>query len=148
MYIVTKTYGHERGLSCCFRQWRATHSHCQFLHGYSLAFEIKFGSETLNENNWVIDFGGLDWLGNYLKSVFDHKTAVAKDDPQYDAFIKLSELNLADVVIFDRVGCESFAENVFKSIQHYLEKQEIDVKVISVKCSEHGSNSATYTGEK
>ena len=32
----TKTYGHEEGLSCCFRQWRATHSHCRLLHGYAL----------------------------------------------------------------------------------------------------------------
>jgi hypothetical protein len=24
-FYSTKTYGNDRGLSCCFRQWRATH---------------------------------------------------------------------------------------------------------------------------
>ena len=27
MYRSTKTYDHNEGLSCCFRQWRADHSH-------------------------------------------------------------------------------------------------------------------------
>ena len=40
----TKTYGHEEGLSCCFRQWRATHSHCRLLHGYALSFRLTFAS--------------------------------------------------------------------------------------------------------
>ena len=38
---VTKTYGHDLGLSCCFRQWGAS-SHCRFLHGYALSFSFTF----------------------------------------------------------------------------------------------------------
>ena len=49
-FFSKKKYGHERGLSAAFRQWRAD-SHCKFLHGYSLEFEFKFGANELDERN-------------------------------------------------------------------------------------------------
>jgi hypothetical protein len=45
-YQVTKTYGHELGLSCVFRQHRAN-THCKHLHGYALAFDIVFEAKHL-----------------------------------------------------------------------------------------------------
>ena len=58
-YYSTKTYGHNIGLSAVFRQPHADHSHCRFLHGYSLQFKFTFGSSDLDHRNWVQDFGGL-----------------------------------------------------------------------------------------
>ena len=52
-----KTYTHATGHSCAFRQWRAD-SHCNLIHGYALQFELQFGSDGLDEKNWVVDFGG------------------------------------------------------------------------------------------
>ena len=149
MYQVTKTYGHERGLSCAFRQWKANHSHCSFIHGYALAFTFTFASNELNSCNWVIDFGGLDWLGETLKNLFDHKLAVAKDDPELEVLSKLHEHNLATVVLFEKVGCESFAEFMFELVKKKLETlyPSRSIRIVSVECREHGSNAATYIGE-
>ena len=44
-FYSTKTYGNDKGLSCCFRQWGATHSHCSLLHGYSIGIKIVFECE-------------------------------------------------------------------------------------------------------
>lgn len=33
-YQVVKKYGHNIGLSCAFRQFRAKGSHCLFIHGF------------------------------------------------------------------------------------------------------------------
>lgn len=41
VYRSTKTYGHNAGLSCAFRQWKAN-SHCKYLHGYALSFKFVF----------------------------------------------------------------------------------------------------------
>ena len=49
-YYSTKTYGNERGLSCAFRQWRAT-SHCNQIHGYSLGFRFIFEADELDDRN-------------------------------------------------------------------------------------------------
>src|SRR5215207_8018651 len=79
-YQVTKTYGHERGLSCCFRQPQAQ-SHCALMHGYAVAVSLTFEAHRL-ENHWVLDFGGLKPVEAWLKWLFDHTLLVACDDPE------------------------------------------------------------------
>ena len=59
----TKTYKSNKGFSCTFRQFKAT-SHCKYLHGYSLEINLEFEANTLDERNWVVDFGGLKDLEN------------------------------------------------------------------------------------
>ena len=72
-YYSTKTYGHNIGLSAVFRQPHADHSHCKYLHGYSLAFKFTFGCSDLDNKNWAVDFGGLKPLKQWLEDSFDHK---------------------------------------------------------------------------
>ncbi|NDC22692.1 MAG: 6-pyruvoyl tetrahydrobiopterin synthase [Proteobacteria bacterium] len=129
-YLSTKTYGTDRGLSCCFRQWRANHSHCSLLHGYSIGIKLVFESDTLDEKNWVMDFGGLKAFKAWSEYMFDHTLVVAADDPQLSHFKQLSDVvnmasdelfgleaykrgALADLRIVDGVGCEMFAELCF-----------------------------------
>ena len=57
VFRSTKTYGHEMGFSCAFRQHRAD-SHCRLVHGYALAFHFEFEATELDVRNWVVDFGG------------------------------------------------------------------------------------------
>ena len=139
MYQSTKTYGHEVGLSCCFRQWRATHSHCRFLHGYALSVKLTFESETLDERNWVQDFGGLKDVKNWLKETFDHKTVIAEDDPEVKTFAILQSKGLIDCVIIPNVGCEAFAKYIFDHVSFDIPNLK------SVEVREHGANSAIYT---
>tara|TARA_B100000780_G_C21015975_1_gene407029 strand:+ start:41 stop:505 length:465 start_codon:yes stop_codon:yes gene_type:complete len=140
-YRVIKTYGNETGHSCAFRQWRAT-SHCKLIHGYSLGFEITFESDTLNEQNWVIDFGDLGILKSYLKHTFDHTTVVALDDPLYGTFEDLDASRLIDMRSMDHVGCEAFAEEVFNYCKDKFEDKRVYIR--SVRVFEHGSNSAVF----
>jgi len=109
MWQSTKTYGHELGLSCVFRQWKAD-SHCNQLHGYSLSFRFVFESVELDHRNWVMDFGGLKGLKKSLQHYFDHKTIVAEDDPMREEIEALQEVGIADVVVLPAVGCEMFAQ--------------------------------------
>lgn len=144
-YFSTKTYGHERGLSCVFRQPNATHSHCSLLHGYSLAFSFKFGAEGLDNKNWVVDFGGLQDLKQWLEDNFDHTLVVSRDDPAIDALKELEAKGLAKVVVLSGVGCEKFAEEAFWYAD-YVAKQITGGRAYCVSCEvrEHGSNSAIY----
>lgn len=139
----TKTYGHEIGLSACFRQWRAE-SHCRFLHGYALAFKFTFESDELDVRNWVVDFGSLKSLKGRLEDTFDHKLLVAEDDPHLFAFEALQELGIVELRILPRVGCEAFADLVFGMTEVWLHDNGYSPRVwlVSVECSEHGANSA------
>ena len=148
----TKSYGHELGLSACFRQWRAD-SHCRLLHGYALSFKFVFEAEKRDANNWVLDFGSLKPLKEALVAAFDHKLVLAKDDPAVLLLSGLEEEGLADVVVIGRVGCEAFAELGWQFADGFLFEHkaaaiaERGLRVISCECAEHGANSAIYSIE-
>lgn len=155
MYQSTKVFGHELGLSACFRQHRATHSHCSLLHGYALSFKFVFQAATLDDRNWVHDFGGLKELKENLQATFDHKLVVAADDPHLDTLCALAG-TVADVLVLPAVGCEAFAQHAFHmatAVIHKANKASAAigfphdrVSVMSCECAEHGANSAIYFG--
>jgi len=141
-YYSLKKYGHERGLSAAFRQWRAD-SHCKFLHGYSLEFEFEFGADELDEKNWVVDFGGLKKLEIWLRSNFDHKTLVASDDPLFSEFESLNNKGIIDMVVVDSTGAEMFAKMAMEYSSKMIQEEYGDrCWVESVTVREHGANSA------
>ena len=141
----TKTYGHEEGLSCCFRQWRATHSHCRLLHGYALSFKLTFVSATLDERNWCYDFGGLKPIKAWLHETFDHTTLVAADDPELPMFQQLAARGLAELRVLKAVGCESIARHTFEHTGRFLvETTDSRVRLEEVEVREHLGNSASY----
>lgn len=145
MYRSTKFYGHDQGLSCCFRQWRAVHSHCRLLHGYAIAVKLTFVAATLDERMWVEDFGGLKKVKDFLKATFDHKTVVAQDDPSLSTFVELHEAGLIDLVILPAVGCEAFAQYIHEKVCDILAitgTERVDLE--SVEVMEHTGNSAIY----
>ena len=149
MYQTVKRYGHDLGLSCCFRQHRAD-SHCNLLHGYAISIEIRFEATELDHRNWVVDFGGLDELKRWIKGKFDHTLLVASDDPYLDDLIELDRKRLAAVVILPAVGCEAFAKAVYERAREWLltnPNYKDRVRVHSVEVREHGANAAVYLGE-
>lgn len=161
-FYSTKTYGNDRGLSCCFRQWRATHSHCRLLHGYSIGVKLVFECESLDIRNWVMDFGGLKEFKGWLEYMFDHTTLIAKDDPHLENFQQLSTMGknvmgappghgILELREVDGVGCEKFAEMIYNRLSEILDKARSEhkllnptVRVKSVEVFEHGANSAIY----
>ena len=159
-FYSTKTYGNDRGLSCAFRQWRSTHSHCSLLHGYSIGVRVVFECETLDERNWVMDFGGLDRFKDWLQDTFDHTLLVAEDDPELETLVKLNEigggysdLGICDLRVVPGVGCERFAEMAYNKLACMLDEDRTNgtllnktVRVKSVEVFEHGANSAIYEG--
>lgn len=143
-YNSTKLFD---GYSTAFRQWRAQHSHCKFLHGYAMEFKVTFVG-SLDELNWVCDFGSFKRNGikEHLSYMFDHTTIVAKDDPKLPFFKKLAENKIIQLRILDDVGCEKFATYVFNYINKIVLKETNGrVRVLMVESFEGGTkNSAIY----
>lgn len=144
MFGCSKYYPYSLGLSTCFRQWRAD-SHCAKLHGYALAFKFDFEAETLDDRNWVLDFGSMKPIKAWLQDMFDHKLLIANDDPERLALVNLGDLGLADVFVLHDVGCEAFAKLAFDKCERFLIRagQSWRVKLVRVTVSEHEGNSAS-----
>ena len=133
--------------STAFRQWRADHSHCRFIHGYQLKAKFTFGCNDLDNKGWCVDFGGLADLKHTLRSQFDHTTVVAGDDPELETFKTLNDKGVILLRIMpEGVGVEKFAEWVFKTADTYIEEiSEGRCYVANVTVTEHDNNSASYT---
>ncbi len=138
-----KTYTHATGHSCAFRQWKAD-SHCNLIHGYALQFEFVFGGDELDDRNWIVDFGGLKPLKEWLKYMFDHTYLVATNDPELATFQMLDEKNLIDLRMVGGTGCELFAEMAFDEAQKIVnDLTDGRCWVQRVTVREHEANSAT-----
>lgn len=146
MFRSSKTYGHDIGLSACFRQWRAD-SHCNLLHGYALSVHLEFEADELDARNWVVDFGSLKSFKQQLVDTFDHKLLVAQDDPELETFRAMQTLKLAEIVVVPATGCEAFAKLIYEGAQLWLKDAGYAprVRMHSVTVREHGANAATYT---
>ncbi len=146
IYRSTKTYDHNEGLSCCFRQWRADHSHCRLLHGYALAFKFVFAAHVLDVRHWCLDFGGLKPVRQWLHEMFDHTLIVAADDPERPRLEELGRAGLADIRVMPAVGCEATARFVYLRVNEMVQKDtQSRVWVDSVEVREHGGNSAIFS---
>lgn len=145
-HLSTKTYGNERGLSCCSRQWAAD-SDCHLLHGYSFGFHFVFAAEQLDKRGWVLDFGrgGFGRIRDWLHEMFDHSLLVAEDDPERPALEALGARGIARVRVVPGTSCERMAEMTFHKADEIVKAATGGrCWVESVECSEHGSNSAIY----
>lgn len=140
-YFSTKVL--ELG-SCAFRQPNAI-SHCRHLHGYRLYAKFCFSCAHLDDNNWVVDFGGLKELKALLEMQFDHTTIVAKNDSLLPLFLQLNEQGGCNLRIMEGVGIEKFAEWCFKTANKYIsEKTNSRCWVQRVEVWEHEKNSGIY----
>lgn len=135
-------------LSAVFRQWRAD-SHCKYLHGYALGIKLGFGcfEKDLDKNGWVLDFGGLKPIKEYLCDMFDHKVLVAEDDPSIKEFRYLAEQGLIEMIVVPRTGCEGFSKLVYEHVHEWLATTTCSrsVDLLYATVYEHGANSATYS---
>ena len=142
------------GFSTCFRQWKATTTHCQYLHGYGVSFKLYFEGE-LDDRNWVWDFGGMKRAKGTIDGMspkawfdymFDHTTIIAEDDPQLDKFFRKLERNgTIQLRVIPAVGAEKFAEFLYNKVNPFIEKEtEGRVKIAKVEFREHGKNTAIY----
>ena len=126
--------------STAFRQPFAE-SHCRFLHGYHLVGKFYFRAEELDNNNWVVDFGGLKELKKTLRDTFDHKTVLSKLDPYLKEFHNLHKLGVIDAIVMDEVSIEMFSMYCLEQANIFLKKIDSKAQCYKVEVFEHDKNS-------
>ena len=151
MYQSTKIFD---GFSCCFRQWKASTTHCRFLHGYGVSFKVTFEGK-LDDRNWVWDFGGMKRATTlidgmqpkaWMDYMFDHTVIMANDDPALSTFEDLDQHGIVQLRIVKATGAEKFSEFIFHKLNNFVKDETNErVQVKSVEFMEHGKNTAIYS---
>lgn len=140
-FISTKKF---IGFPCTHRQWKAE-SHCRFVHGYSRDFYFEFECDQLTKEMWVMDFGGLKEVKDFLEDYFDHTFLVSKDDPHMESFKKLDYEGVIQMRVLPNAGMEGTAEFVYHKVQEIVSSiTNGRVRVTKVEVRENEKNSAMY----
>lgn len=134
--------------------------HCALIHGHNWSFEFEFSAGCLDENNFVIDFGKLKWLKDWLTHHFDHTLVLNADDPMREHLLYVltdvrpdpaspDSFDLARVRVLPNGSAEGLAAYVFGAVSRILEIEQLDARdrgiaLDRVTVFEDTKNSATF----
>jgi len=141
-FVSTKRF---HGFPCTHRQWRASESHCRFIHGYSREFTFEFTCNELTKEGWVVDFGGLKEVKAWLDHMFDHTFLANEDDPYMDKFVQMEKDGIVQLRVMPNIGMEGTAHYVCEKVNEMIKKDTNGRAWVSmVEVRENEKNSAIY----
>lgn len=121
--------------------------HCRFIHGHNWTFEITLTAVNFDKNGFVVDFGDLKWLKQWIDDTFDHACVLPDSDPQRQLLLGTPDLTgLFKLRFLPDVSCEGLSRYVCDVVNTQV-KNRTDgrVWVTSVTVFEDARNSATFT---
>ena len=144
MITCTKTY---KDIPLSHRQ--PLHSgRCSRLHGHSWAITLTFEAKELDDNGFVIDFGDLHFIRDWIDQNLDHATALKENDPMRADCQKLEDLGLLKILWVKSASCEGIAQYLYYTFQPMIERKTNGrVRIQSLHLEEDSKNSATYFPE-
>lgn len=128
--------------------------HCSLIHGHNWSFEFTFATDRPDECGFVIDFGKLQWLKEYLMQ-FDHALVLNMDDPYLETLHRLlidmpatfsHPTKFAKIVTVPDCSCEGLAKHLFEQVGHLLHTRTAGrVWLAHVRVLEDSKNYATIS---
>lgn len=107
--ICSKTYSE---VPFAHRQWCHA-GHCSRIHGHNWSIEVIFQCKSLDENGFVVDFGNLKFLRDWIDDNLDHACLLSSDDPEMDRFKQMQKDNLIKITTVSNASCEGIAKHIF-----------------------------------
>ena len=118
---------------------------CSRLHGHSWAITLNFEARELDKNGFVIDFGDLHFIEDWIDENLDHGILLCTNDPQRAALLDLEKKGLMRINWVDSASCEGIARFLFETFQPLVRKKTKGRAWIrSLQLQEDSKNSAYY----
>lgn len=138
--------------------------HCAWIHGHNWGIKFTFEADHVDENGFVIDFGKLKFIKNWINERLDHALLLNEGDPYLEYLqavltdkqawdhladeIPPSYRNIfAHILVVPDASCEGLCQYVYDIMNpSVLELTYSRVWVKSVEIFEDERNSAMYVG--
>lgn len=141
-------------ISTSHRQFRAAElresSRCAWIHGYGRIVEIEFAGSRLDERGWIVDYGDLRHIKDWIESEWDHRTLISSQDPLLNELQALHDLGGININVMDASkgygpGIEQSCKYIFDYVDEWIyNRTHQRCWVQSVKISEHENNWSMY----
>lgn len=119
--------------------------HCRWVHGHNWDIEVTFLARELDINGFVMDFGKLGRVKQWIDEHLDHGLLIVEKDPELE-FFKSRNGELWKLFVVPDGSSEGLAQ-VLHSLFDRLVQSETSgrVTVKEVRVFEDQKNSATYS---
>jgi 6-pyruvoyltetrahydropterin/6-carboxytetrahydropterin synthase len=129
------------------RQWRDK-GHCSYVHGYGRYVRLTFEATELDECGWVMDFGDLRGVKNWIEDEWDHRTLIASDDPvipELKALEKVGGINLNILPEGYLPGIEESCRYLYDKLNPIIQRKTNNrVEITRVEIWETEKNQGEY----
>ncbi|MDQ8202048.1 6-carboxytetrahydropterin synthase [Pelagicoccus sp. SDUM812003] len=126
--------------------------HCAQIHGHNWTFTFTFGCEKLDECGFVVDFGKLKPVRNWIEENLDHACVFNRDDPLLEDILAINQrsgVQVYQAYIVDQCSSEGMARHLYEKVDPIVrELSEGRAFLLSVEVVEDRFNRATYTPER
>ncbi len=119
--------------------------HCSLIHGHNWSFELTFACHELDDNGFVVDFGNLRFIRDWIEGNLDHACVFSHDDPLADQLIAAGGSAVWKVYRLDCCSCEGLARHLFDVFDAMVRRETADrVFLVAIKVAEDSRNSADW----
>jgi len=136
MFVIEKTFRFE---AAHHLNGLAEDHRCANTHGHSYAVVVELASPVLDDDGFVTDFADLDLLGDYVKTVLDHR---------YLNELRATSADGADAgPLLPQPTCEHLARHLYETAARVL-PSGLAALVSAVQVSETANTRATYLPQR
>ena len=119
--------------------------HCAFVHGHNWSFVLTFGCSETDDNGFVVDFGKLRYLKEWIDEHLDHACLFNEDDPKREEILSSGE-GCWKPYILPNCSSEGIAKHLFSCFSKLVEEHESGrVFIMEIEIVEDSKNSAVYS---
>ena len=134
-------------ISTVHRQYKDD-GHCSYVHGYGRYVEFTFHCLELEEKGWVMDFGDLKDIKNWIEDEWDHRVLISADDPLIPQLKELEEVGGINLNILPEgylPGIEESCRYLYDKLSPMIQRKTNNRVVITrVEIWETEKNQAEY----
>ncbi len=121
---------------------------CSRIHGHGWSITLTFASSELDKNGFVVDFGELHYLSDWIDEYLDHGCVVCVTDHKIEKLRNLADEGLLKIIEVNQASCEGIAEFLFSTFDKMVRKHTDNRAWIQkIHLEEDSKNSATFEPE-
>lgn len=122
--------------------------HCAFIHGHNWAITVTFACRERDENGFVIDYGKLGFLKDWIAENLDHACVFRRDDPLREKLVNAAP-EAWKVYLIDDCSNEGIAMHLCEVFDALVRKNSQGrAWVEAVEVEEDSKNAARYEAPK
>ena len=141
MLTCTKTY---RDIPFAHRQHKHD-GHCALIHGHNWTISVSFACNEPDANGFIVDFGKLKYLKDWIEEHLDHACLLNSNDPEKDALLAQFG-HLFKIYELPNCSSEGIAVHLHEVFSAMVKTATAGrVWITTIEIEEDSKNSARYT---